>query len=448
MKARTLHHIATRVFGTPLAIAPQKLETIIAVIGSRLPEAFRADAPDDSPDEPYDIRENAEADPIEVGGRVAVIPVHGTLVQRCIGLDALSGMTSYQELGCMLKAALEDGSVDAILLDVDSPGGEVNGLAEFAERIYEGRQVKPIVALANEQAFSAAYWIASAADRLYMTKTANVGSIGVIATHVDQSGADQKAGLKYTHIFAGKKKADFSSHKPLSQRASTELQADVDALYQVFVSTVARNRGISSSVVSGTEAGLYMGKSAVVAGLADEIISLSDLSGKIQESINMKTKGPQAQASANAATEVPGSQAAAAAAADDYSDEEPTDEEDPKKEAPKDDAPAAAVALVPTAAVAPAAAALDTEALLARSAEISNMCTVAGAPQLAAEFIKSGRTIEQAKAALFDKLSAGTLQLVNAVDTNSTARGESEELLVNAMRSHVKTEEDRRKGVR
>lgn len=445
MKPRTLHHIATRVFNTPLAIAPQKLETIISVIGTRLPEAFRADSDDTSDGEPIDIREQAEAEPLNLEGTVAVIPVHGTLVQRNLGLDALSGMTSYQELGARLQAALEDGSVDAILLDVDSPGGECNGLFEFAERIYEGRNVKPIVAISNEQAFSAAYAIASAASKVYVTKTSNVGSIGVIATHVDQSKADEKAGLKYTHIFAGKKKADFSSHKPLSQRASTELQADVDALYQIFVSTVARNRGISSSAVSGTEAGLYMGKSAVVAGLADEVISLSELSGKIQESITMKTKGPKAEAKADAATEVPASQAGASAAFDDEDeDEEDEEEEEPKakKKGEGDDAASAAGA----AAVVPAAAApvLDANALLARSAEISSMCTAAGAPALAAEFIKSGKSVEQAKAALFDKLASGTLSLVNAVDTNSTARSESEELLVNAMKAHVKSEEDRK----
>jgi capsid assembly protease len=452
VKPRTLHHIATRVFNTPLAIQPSKLETIIAVIGSRLPDAFRADSDDTTDGDPVDVRETAEAIPLEVAGKVAVIPVHGTLVQRCLGLDALSGMTSYQELGCMLQSALDDGTVDAILLDVDSPGGECNGLFEFAERVYEGREIKPIVAISNEQAFSAAYAIASAASKVYVTKTSNVGSIGVIATHVDQSKADEKAGLKYTHIFAGKKKADFSSHKPLSQRASSELQTDVDALYQIFVSTVARNRGISSSAVSGTEAGLYMGKSAVIAGLADEVISLSDLSGKIQESITMKTKGPKAEASANAATEVPASQAGQEAAFDDKETEDGEDDgeedEDPKakKKGATEDAASASGAAAPVvaAAVAAAAPALDANALLARSAEISSMCTAAGAPQLAAEYIKNGLTVEQAKAKLFDKLSAGSLQLVNAVDSNSTARSESEELLVNAMRAHEKANEDRK----
>lgn len=450
MKPHTLHYIATRVFDTPLAIHPGKLETILSVIGPRLPDAFKADMAAYSDDKP--VEQYNTAKPVEVNGNVAVIPIHGTLVHRCLGIDALSGMTSYQELTNAFNAAVEDRSVDAILLDIDSPGGEVNGLAEFAERIYEARGVKPIIALANEQAFSAAYWIGSAAEKLYVTRTAGVGSIGVIATHVDQTKADEKAGLKYTHVIAGKKKANYSSHRPLSREAFEELQAEVDAFYGIFVSTVSRNRSISPDKVRGTEAGLFMGKSAVVAGLADEVISLSELSEKIQESISMKTKATQPGAPA-ADAQKPQLEGKAINPEDEGEDKEDLEEEaavEDEEEEKEEEAKATPAAPAPAEAAAAKAApkANDTQAVLSAAAEISNMCTIVGAPQLAADFIKQGLSVEAAKAKLFDKLAAGQATIINAVDAAKVEGGESEDLLASAMRAHVKNEEERRKARR
>ena len=451
MKPHTLHYIATRVFDTPLAIHPGKLETILSVIGPRLPDAFKADTAAYSDDDP--IEQYNTAKPVEVNGNVAVIPIHGTLVHRCLGLDALSGMTSYQELTNEFNAAVEDRSVDAILLDIDSPGGEVNGLAEFAERIYKARGVKPIIALVNEQAFSAAYWIGSAAEKLYVTRTASVGSIGVIATHVDQTKADEKAGLKYTHVIAGKKKANYSSHRPLSREAFEELQAEVDAFYGIFVSTVSRNRSISPDKVRGTEAGLFMGKSAVVAGLADEVISLSELSEKIQEFISMKTKATQLGAPA-ADVRKPQLEGKAIDPEDEKEDEEEEfaveDEEEEEEAAVEDEEEEEEAKATPAPAKAAAAApkANDTQAVLSAAAEISNMCTIVGAPQLAADFIKQGLSVEAAKAKLFDKLAAGQVTIINAVDAAKVEGGESEDLLASAMRAHVKNEEERRKARR
>ena len=107
--------------------------------------------------------------------------------------------------------------------------------------------------MANEGALSAAYAIASAADRLYVTRTGEVGSIGVVAVHVDESGADAKAGLAWTFVFAGERKVDGNAHEPLSERARTTIQADVDRLYAEFCSLVASNRGISSETARRDE---------------------------------------------------------------------------------------------------------------------------------------------------------------------------------------------------
>ena len=133
---------------------------------------------------------------------------------------------------------------------------------------------KPLWAVANENALSAAYAIASAADRLYVTRTGEVGSIGVVAVHVDETGADAKAGLAWTFVFAGERKVDGNAHEPLSERARATIQADVDQLYSEFCTLVAANRKLDAAVVRGTDAAIYRGELAVRAGLADRVGTL------------------------------------------------------------------------------------------------------------------------------------------------------------------------------
>ena len=203
-----------------------------------------------------------------------MIPIHGTLVKRTLGLEAASGLTSYQDIGAMLDAALADPSVTGILLDVDSPGGEASGSFELARRVREAAAVKPIWAVANDAAFSAAYAIASSADRIVVTETGGVGSIGVIALHIDQSVKDANDGYRYTAITAGQHKNDFSPPEPLTHTAKGELQSEVDRLYDIFVGHVATMRGLPEMAVRATEAALYFGPNATAAGLADAVGTL------------------------------------------------------------------------------------------------------------------------------------------------------------------------------
>ena len=163
-----------------------------------------------------------------------------------------------------------------VILDVDSPGGEVGGLFDLVGQIGAIRDAsaKPLWAVANESALSAAYAIASAADRLYVTRTGEVGSIGVVAVHVDESAADAKAGLAWTFVFAGERKVDANAHEPLSERARATIQADVDGLYAEFCALVAANRRINSEAARNTNAAIYRGELAVRAGLADRVGTL------------------------------------------------------------------------------------------------------------------------------------------------------------------------------
>lgn len=262
-----LPHIASRVFGTPLMIARTKLEVILGVLAPRIAGGAA---------EPIDI----ETDPAPLTSvtveRIAVISVIGTLVCRSGYLDASSGLLSYGNIGDAIATAMDDPSVRGVILDVDSPGGEVGGLFDLVEqmRAIKGGNGKPLWAVANESAMSAAYAVASAADRIYVTRTGEVGSIGVVAVHVDESGADAKAGLAWTFVFAGERKIDANGHEPLSERARATIQADVDRLYAQLCGLVAANRGLTVEAVRATDAAIYRGELAIRAGLADRVGTL------------------------------------------------------------------------------------------------------------------------------------------------------------------------------
>lgn len=206
----------------------------------------------------------------DIYNNIAIIPIHGLLTKRQELFSSIFGTTSYEEIFEAISSALDDEKVEKILLDIDSPGGEVGGLFDLVDFIYNARIQKPIYAFANDHAFSAAYAIASAASKIFINRVSGVGSIGVIATHIDVSGADKKDGIKYTTIFAGEKKNDLSPHSPLSEHAISDLQTEVNRLYEIFIETVAKNRNLSSELIRSTEAATYFGKDALTIGLADE----------------------------------------------------------------------------------------------------------------------------------------------------------------------------------
>lgn len=275
-------HTFARVFNAPLMLAPHKLATIVAYLMPRFlgqepaPGVARPQvaAPGGKP---------ANAKPYHVTkGGAALIRVVGTLVQRGDDfMEAVSGLVSYDTIRKAFRAALADPEAKSILLEFDSPGGEVAGVFDLADEIYQARGAKPIWAVANEAAFSAAYALACAADRVFLSRTAAVGSVGVLAVHVDQSGADKRQGYAYTAVYAGAHKNDYTPHAPMSEGARGRLQAQVDQIYTLFVDTVARNRGLEAVKVRGTEAGVFMGEDAVSAGLADGVATMAEVLANI-----------------------------------------------------------------------------------------------------------------------------------------------------------------------
>ena len=272
-----LPHLAARLFGVPLAIHRPKLDVILSVLGSRIGLADLA--------APVGYTPAARA-PGPPSGKVAVIPIHGTLVRRTSGIEAESGLASYTGLAAQLDAALASPEIAAILLDIDSPGGESGGVFDLADRIRAASEVKPVWAVANDMAFSAAYALASAATRVFVARTGGVGSIGVIAMHVDQSVKDAQDGVRYTAVFAGERKNDLNPHEPISNEAHVVLKAEVDRIYDLFVETVARHRGLDADTVRATEAGLFFGPDAVATGLADAVGSLDDALTQLTQSLS------------------------------------------------------------------------------------------------------------------------------------------------------------------
>jgi capsid assembly protease len=261
-----LPHLAGRLIGTPLLLARAKLDVLLAVLGERI----------GAPQLSVAAFEPVIAPSVRTQSSIAVIPVFGTLVRRTNGLEAASGLTSYSELAARLQAASVDMAVRGVLLEIDSPGGEAGGVFELAEHVRTLAQHKPVWAVAVDSALSAAYAIAAAANRVVVTRTAGVGSIGVIAMHVDQSTRDAQQGYRYTPVLAGAYKADLSPHAALAPEALTRLQREVDRLYDLFVDHVALMRGLDSEAIRATEAGLYFADDAVHAGLADAVGGFDD----------------------------------------------------------------------------------------------------------------------------------------------------------------------------
>lgn len=202
---------------------------------------------------------------------VQVVPVHGLLVPRGMHMDPCETSTSYEDLRTQLAAAMADPMIEHIVMDVDSPGGSVAGCFELADTINEWSKQKPITAMVNYGGYSAAYALSSAASNVIVSPSAGVGSIGVIARHVDMSKRNEANGLNVTTIFAGKHKNDLSPHEPLSDQSAEFLRNMVNSSYNQFVGAVSRYRNLDEQAVRNTEAQVYFGPDGVKAGLADSV---------------------------------------------------------------------------------------------------------------------------------------------------------------------------------
>ena len=209
-------------------------------------------------------------------GAIAVLPLQGTISHRMGLMSQISGGTSCEQFTGWLRAALSDPQVKSIIMDIDSPGGTVTGVQELADEIYQGRQQKPIIGVANGMAASAAYYLGSQASELVVSPSGEVGSIGVFAAHEDVSKALEGMGVKTTFISAGKYKTEGNPYEPLSGEARDAMQAKVDAYYQQFVNAVARGRNTSADQVQSDfgQGRMVMAGPARRAGMVDRVATL------------------------------------------------------------------------------------------------------------------------------------------------------------------------------
>jgi len=217
---------------------------------------------------------------------VAVIEINGVIAKKANLFSQISGGASTQIIGRQIEAACDDPAVQSILLHIDSPGGTVDGTQTLANIVAGCAKKKPMAALADGVMASAAYWIGSAAGEVFMADdTTRVGSIGVVATHRDISGWEEKQGLKTSEIVAGKYKRVTSQYGALSDDGRNTIQTEVDHIYSLFVDAVAANRGVSPDVVTQNMADgrVFTGSSAIAAGLVDGVATLPQMIDRMKQ---------------------------------------------------------------------------------------------------------------------------------------------------------------------
>ena len=285
-------HLASQAFGVPLYVTQEVLAGVKSLLMPRmLGSQQEVMAGDDLPD-------GFEPKPLEVQGEsryriegLAVIPLHGILVARRGQIDnTCTELTSYEWARAQIATALADERVKEVVLDINSGGGMAVGCKELAEFIYSKRSVKPITALVNFSAYSAAYFIAAACSKVVVSESGGCGSVGVIMEHMEVSKWEEQVGLHFTTFYRGDRKKDGTPHEPLSEGAMAAIDHRMDQAYDLFVSSVARYRGLSVEQVTATQAALYSGAEAIANGLADELATPQDYLNGLAASVAKANK--------------------------------------------------------------------------------------------------------------------------------------------------------------
>ena len=262
------------ILNQPLMVTPEYAETICAVLGSRIGVDNTG------------MNVNALPDMGNKAGfskGTAIIPVMGSMTHRPMGMDVMSGQTSYVALQEEVEQAMSNPEVKSILFDYNSGGGMVAGAFDFRDYLMDQRGRKPMYSLARDTMCSAAYLLGSTADKVFTTQTGQVGSIGVVMTHVDESEKLKQDGRKVTFFQAGAMKTAGNSTQELTDDVKAYIQSGIDDSYGMFINAVQSSRGLSEDSIRSQEARVYRGTGAVEAGLVDGVLSyeetLNELAG-------------------------------------------------------------------------------------------------------------------------------------------------------------------------
>jgi ClpP class serine protease len=291
-----LPNLASRIFGQPLMITPDAAATILAVLGDKL-EIGSIVVDGTAVDLATARSRGRERAPREYGvteDGIALVPVLGTLTSRSMSLRPASGMTGYDSVERAFEQAMSDPSVHGVLMQLDSPGGEAGGALEAARYVASLRGRKPIWAIADHQAASSSYALASATDRIVMPRGGEVGSVGVLGLNTDRSGELSQRGRKVTVFQRGARKADGHPFGPLEQEAADRIGARLDNLYSEFTELVSANRGLSLDAVYRTEGDTFSGADAVRLGLADAVLDPREAMQEFREHLRLGPIGESA----------------------------------------------------------------------------------------------------------------------------------------------------------
>lgn len=281
------HLVISSFMATPWALMPERLNAASAMLyrwanGKDASAEVMATVEADKSARSAKREANGRAG----NGSIAVLPFYGVVTQRGNMMDDLCGpgSVSTQRFTGMLREALADDTVGAILIDIDSPGGSVYGTGELAAEIMDARSKKPIVGIANSLAASAAYWVGSSCGELYVTPGGEVGSIGVWQAHFDYSQAMAEDGVKPTLISAGKYKVEGNPYNPLDEEALAFMQSRVDDYYTAFTKGVSKARGVPiAQVRDGMGEGRVLGADdALAQGMVDGVMTFDDVVQKMQ----------------------------------------------------------------------------------------------------------------------------------------------------------------------
>ncbi|WP_421581124.1 S49 family peptidase [Shinella sp. M31] len=267
--------VAGRMFNTPLMLHPAKADVIARAFGPRVLGTAEIEV---RGGESFGLVGDPmgewgdDSAPREHNG-IAIIEIEGSLINKGKWIGKSSGQTTYEGIISQADRVEEDPSIRGAIFEVDSFGGEVTGVFDAAERLFELSQVKPTIAVLTDHACSAGYLLAAAARQIVIPTSGICGSIGVISMHVDMSAWLAKEGLKVTILKAGSRKADLNPYEALPEEVLNRELAELEELRQEFAATVARFRAGRLSLESAlaTEAGVYRGQKAVEAGLADAV---------------------------------------------------------------------------------------------------------------------------------------------------------------------------------
>lgn len=289
--------IMSRLFNTPLMIRPTEAQIIITAVSEQMGVGSLLDT---SSGKVIDLSGQVEKNAASFSERgersrsyalvdgIAVLPISGTLAHKWGGLQPSCGATGYDGIQARLSQALADPEVRGIMLDVDTPGGEVAGAFDCTDIIARANKIKPVWSLCYDMHCSAGQLVVSGAGRRLITQTGIAGSIGVVIAHMDVSEMLKQTGRKVTLIHAGANKVDGNPYEALPERVRTKLQADVHATRQRFANTVSRHTGLSVERILAQDAETFEGQAAIEQGLADELVNAADAVAVMADRISHK----------------------------------------------------------------------------------------------------------------------------------------------------------------